>query len=440
MFGRSPHPFDRLMKNTPIHRQPVDRLTWLDGCVIGLLFSTALAGYGPLALRLATGSYFEYYNLAFDFDASRVFSLLTASQPDPIGFKHPLMLLFRPFGLALTTLGVPDKAAAGLVMAGTGAATLSLVYLFLRAALIARPEAISLSILFAVTGTQMMTSMITETYGFAGLSLIFVWLVAQLRLSSPTRYEKLRYVAAIMAAGVTITNAAQPVIAEILVMWRRWGARAAVPRVIRFAITFALLFAAVALLLWFPEIRDALGDPLASLKAVWWMQTKGPTTGLAKVLQTFLGFSFVSPEYTVVPLPESTRMIDFRDWLFPSYGGMFVAFWLVFLIVGTIAGIADAVYRPIAIAMLAALLWNVVFHMSFQYRGSLYIYAAHTHFLTFGLACGLARHLNNKLTRTTYVSAVLAMAIAIASVNIPLAIDFASRFDVPDTQCPAPCP
>ncbi len=428
------------MKNTPIHRQSVDRLTWLDGCVIGLLFSTALAGYGPLALRLATGSYLEYYNLAFDFDASRVFSLLTTTQPDAIGFKHPLMLLFRPFGLALTTLGVPDKAAAGLVMAGTGAATLCLVYLFLRAALIARPEAISLSILFAVTGTQMMTAIITETYGFAGLSLVFVWLVARLRLNSPTRYEKLRYVAAIMAAGVTITNAAQPVIAEILVMWRRWGARAAVPQVIRFAITFALLFAAVALLLWFPEIRDALGDPLANLKAVWWMQTKGPTTSLAKVLQTFLGFSFVSPEYTVVPLPESTRMIDFRDWLFPSYGGMFVAFWLVFLIVGTIAGIAEAVYRPIAVAMLVALLWNIVFHMNFQYRGSLYIYAAHTHFLTFGLACGLARHLDKKLTWTTYVSAVLAMAIAIASVNIPVAIDFASRFDVPDTQCPAPCP
>ena len=411
-----------------------------DYWVASLLFVLGTAAYASLVARLAQGRYYEYYNLAFDFDAARVLSLMTASPPDAFGFKHPLMLMLRPLGQAMLALGFHAKTAAGLIMAGTGGATLALVFLFLRNISIDRPTALALSLLFAVTGTQVMTSMVTETYGFAGLSLVAVWLVAAMRLRSPGQFGILRYVPGIAATGVTVTNVLQPFLAELLVNWRNRGWRSVVPTTFRFGCIFALVFFALVMTLWHSEIIGALRDPATNLKAIWWMQTKGPTTGVWKVIQTFLGFSFVSPVYTVVALPETTNMIDFREWSFAGRGGVVAAAWIVFLIAGTIGGLADASFRPMALAILAALVFNIIFHLGFQFRGSIYIYSAHVHFLGFALATGLAPWMaGNRWLRNGYICAVIALGASVALVNVPIAIGFTGLFDLPDTFCQAPC-
>ena len=416
------------------------RLTRRDAWIAILLFAVSLAGYAALVLRLAQGRYYEYYNLAFDFDAVRMLNLLTAFPADAFGFKHPFMLLFRPLGLALLTLGLPAKLAAGLVMAAVGAARVALVYMFLRAAAAAGSVAAALALLFAVTGTQLTTAMVPETYGFALLSLIVVWLIAQLRLPGPSRIDLWRYPAAIVTAGITITNAVQPTIAEFLAVWRRWGLRGVAPRMVLFSVVCGLGFAAVALALWPAGILAGLRDPVRSVKAIWWLQTKGETTGLSKVLETFLGFSFVSPHYTVMPLPETTRMLDFREWSFPFAGQLAAAAWLVFVGVGTVAGLIHKGYRPMALALLATLALNVAFHLDFQFRSSVYIYAAHTHFLVFALASGVAPWLAGRVkTSIAYIASVLALTGLLAAVNVPSAANFTTRFDVPDTACPAPC-
>ena len=416
------------------------RLTQADLGAAALLAFAALGGYAALALRLAQGRYFDYYNLAFDFDAFRMLSLLTESPPDTFGLKHPFMLLLRPLGLALLGVGVPAKAAAGLVMAGAGAARVALVFLFLRAATVGRAEAVALAALFAVTSTQLITAMVAETYGFASLSLILVWFIAQSRLQSPERFRVSRYVAAVLTAGITITNAVQPFAAELLVAWRCWGLRVAASRLLVFGMIFAASFALVAVLLWPSEILNALRDPVAAAKTVWWMQTKGPTTGLGKVLQTMFGFSFVSPEYTIVRLPETTEMVDYREWSFPGFGALVVAAWLALFALGTAAGLAHPAYRATALAIGLTLLFNVVFHLDFQFRGSVYIYTAHTHFLVFALASGVAPWLaRRRRARTAFVIAIVALAACVAAINVPIAAEFATRFDVPNTQCPAPC-
>ncbi len=367
-------------------------------------------------------------------------SLLTESPPDAFGFKHPFMLLVRPLGLALLGLGVPAKAATGLVMAGIGALRVALVFLFLRVATVGRPEAVALAALFAVTSTQLITAMVPETYGFASLSLILIWLIAQSRLQSPERFRLPPYLAAVLAAGITITNAVQPFAAELLVAWRSWGLRAAASKLLRFGVIFAASFFLMAVLLWPSEILAALRDPVAAVKAIWWMQTKGPTTGLGKVLQTIFGFSFVSPEYTTVHLPETTEMLDYRHWSFPAPGALVVAAWLALVAVGTVAGLAHPTYRASAFAISLTLLFNIVFHLGFQFRGSLYIYTGHTHFLVFALASGVAPWLaGRRHARTAFVIAIVALSASVATVNLPAAAEFATRFDVPNTQCPAPC-
>lgn len=412
----------------------------IDAMLTMLLFAAGSIGYGALALRLAEGGYYEYFNLAFDFDASRVLSLLTASPPDAFGFKHPLMLMFRPLGLAVMTLGVPAKQAAGVVMAAFGAGTLCLVFLFFRAARIDRSVALALCALFAVSATQILTAIITETYGFAGFSIALVWLVARYRIETPGRFGMLRYAAAILAAGVTITNAVQPVMAEVMVCARRPDIRSAIRGFVTFGLVCALLFGVCAALLWSQELWVALRDPRKAARTIWWLQTKGPTTGLLQVTRTFVGFSFVAPDYTTVTLPETTRMIDFRAWSFPSPGDIVVVLWLIFATLGLFAGLAHRGYRALALAIGATLLFNIVFHGGFQFRGSVYLYAAHAHFLTFVLAAGAAPWLVGRpRARATYVAATLVLAVLFVVVNVPMAVDFAARFDRPDTQCPAPC-
>lgn len=421
-----------------------DCMTRSDAALALLLALAAFALYAGFALRLAEGRLYEYYNLAFDFDFSRVLSMLTGDRPDGMGFKHPLMIALRPLGLMFLALGFAPKAAAGLAMALAGGGTVGLVFLFLRACRIALPEATALALLYAVSGAQLFTAIVTESYGFALLSLALVWLLARLSLDAPERpgLRAARLGAAVFAAGVTITNAIQPFIAEFALLWRRFGLAMAIRRMIVFGIGFSLLFVACALLLWWRPILEALQDPIATARSIWWLRTQGTEkTGPLGVLETFLVFSFVSPDFTVLPLPEGTRMLDFREWSFGTVGTVAAWAWLAFLAAGTAGGLLHPGYRPVALPILVALAANVVFHLDYQYRGSLYIYAAHTHLLVFALAAGLAPWLGpaRPRLRLAYIGAVLALAVLVGATNLIMAADFSTRFDIPDTPCPAPC-
>ena len=110
-----------------------------------LALCVALAGFAfylQISLLLSQGVYYHYYNLAFDYDPSRVFSLLTDPSPDKMGFKHPLLILFRPLGLLLMATGLSPQTSVAVVMATCGAGTLTLAWAFLRVVGVRRPEAL----------------------------------------------------------------------------------------------------------------------------------------------------------------------------------------------------------------------------------------------------------------------------------------------------------
>ena len=98
----------------------------------------------------------------------------------------------------------------------------------------------------------------------------------------------------------------------------------------------------------------------------------------------------MSPEYDFLHLPEGIDMRDFRAWRFSPIGAVAMPVWLVFLGAGTVGALTHRRTRWLAGGMATALLLNILFHLDFQFRGSLYIYASHTHFLVFALSAGLA--------------------------------------------------
>jgi hypothetical protein len=88
----------------------------------------------------------------------------------------------------------------------------------------------------------------------------------------------------------------------------------------------------------------------------------------------------------------------------------------------------------------AALVINLLFHLGFQFRGSLYIYSAHMHFLIFALGAGLAPWLSaGRSAGRAYIVVVLLLAALVGAKNLPIVGAFVTDFDGVNPPCVAPC-
>ena len=415
-------------------------LTGADAVTALVLALAALAVYAGLALRLAQGQYSEFYNLAFDFDPPRYVALLALDEYERGNVKHPLTWLLRPFAWPLLAAGVAPKAAAGLVMAGFGAATVAVVFLYLRSLAVAAGIAVALAALFAVSGCQVFTAIIPEAYGPAGFGIACVWLLAVWRLADVRHGRRLRFAVAALSYGITTTNLLQPMLAEALVWWRHRGLRGAVAPMIRFAIVVGVVCVALTAIIWFDVLRQFLADPVAVAKEAYWQRTKGDRVGLVDVLLRLVGFGVVSPEFSVARLPEGVEMWDFRA---PSFGPLALAatlLWHVFWLVGAIAAFRTRATRWLAAGLAATLGLNIAFHLDFQFRGSLYLYAAHTHFLVFALGAGLAPVLRPaSIAARAYLAVVLVLLVLVGGVTLDRMLEFVQGFDAVHAGCPAHC-
>lgn len=415
-------------------------LTRSDLMLMVAFILASLGLYCPLAWRLAQGRYFAYNNLAFDFDPADMLQTLTGTPPDFQNVKHPLVVLLRPLASPLMMAGLSPNEAGPLVMTGFGAASVALCFVFLRKALIDRSIAAALTLLFMVTGTQIFTSIITESYGIAGFSVILTWVIAQSRIADATRFRRLRYAAGVLTFGTTVTNVMQTFIAEMLVAWRWEGFIRAVRRCIIFGLILAVPIAILSVAIWYNVLREELKDPVLALKHVYWQGTHGSRTAAWKVPETFFTFSFVSPIYSWLMLPGGINMRDFREYAFSLPGEIAAPAWLVFCAVGTLAGFWHRRYRIIASGVAAALVLNLLFHLEFQFRGSLYIYSAHMHFLIFALGAGLAPWLSaGRPAGKAYIVVVLLLAAFVGANNLPIAVAFVTDFDAVNPSCVAPC-
>ena len=415
-------------------------LTGSDLVIAAVLGLGALAIYAAAALRLAAGQYAEFYNLAFDFDPPRYVALLALDEYERGNVKHPLTWLLRPLAWPLLAAGLVPKAAAGLVMAGFGAATVAVVFLYLRSLAVATGIAVALAVLFAVSGCQVFTAMIPEAYGPAAFGIACVWLLAVWRLADPRHGRRLRFALAALSYGITTTNILQPMVAEALAWWRHRGLRGAVRPMIRYGIVVVLLCAVLTAIVWFDVLRQFLADPAAVAKEVYWQRTKGERAGLVDVLWRLVGFTVVSPDFAVVRLPEGIGMWDFRQPSFGPIAAIASVAWHLFLLVGTIAAFRLRATRWLACGLAATLVLNIVFHLDFQFRGSLYLYAAHTHFLVFALGAGLAPALAPaSLAARAYLASVVVLILLVGSVTLERTRVFITGFDAVRVDCRAPC-
>lgn len=389
--------------------------------------------YAHFGLRLAQGVYFDYLNLGFDFDPPYFMRYLVGSLPERVNYKHPLAMVFRPVASLFLLMGFDLKAAAALVMAIFGALTVALVYGFARLASFARPEATAATLFFGCSSTTLFTSIIVEAYGWANFSIVLVWFLFMWSsvIQRPSYASKL--FVAILVAGVTITNVMHAIVSEFFAQLRGSDVKRALFRTVLFGLAAGLGLLVTLAVIQPHELWNMATRPVQTVKEVYWLRTKGANSGMVDLFLTFFGYSFFSPAFAKVALSSDVVMVDFRTFAYTSLEQMAVFAWWAFALVGVSWGIKSKVtnYRLVVVPLLVVIALNVLLHLDYQFRGSLYIYAAHLHFAVFALAMGAAPwvSLQRWRVRLVYVGVLLALTAAALLINMQRASEFVVMFD-----------
>jgi hypothetical protein len=384
--------------------------------LLALLLSVASAAtYAWLALPLARSVCFDYINLLFDFDPAYFVRYLTAPLADQgLNYKHPLWMIFRPLASPFLLNGWTAKESATLAMTLTAGLSVGLAYVYARLAGLGRPESGAAALWFAASSTSLFTALIPESYAWANLSLVLLWC---LHLAAPGQGRAAwlaRLVSAVLVAGVTISNLAQALMAELALRWRQAGWRRAFWQTALFGACAMVLLVLVLLLLQPQSFLDALQRPVQTAKEIYWQRTKGDTVGLLQLLKTYAVYSFFAPVFDLVALSPQVSMLDFRSFTFAPAVLACVLIWGMFWLFNVACGLRQ---RPwLAGALLATVAFNLLFHLDYQFRGSIYLYAAHLHFPLFALGLGAGPWVRHRHARwrVLYTAVLLALAAAAA--------------------------
>ncbi len=410
----------------------------LDARVAVAIFGLALLGYGVLALRIAAGDYLDYWNLVFDFDSRRYAEAIArpradwASDTSVGGPKHPLLHFWAIIAQPLTWIGFSWKQAASLTASIAGAGAAGFAYLYVRAIKVPRTDALLLTTFFAVSSSQLFNAFVIDSYAFAQFGLAFAWALAAARLQSPDRYGIPAHLSPIYSFGMTVTNIAQAFLAEAAVRAANMPLRAAFNQLFRFAIVVGLIILVVLILKSPEDMWWIANHPVDALKVIFWAQTKGETYGFPTVLLTFFGYGFVAPRFTTVALPGGAPMLDFRDFNMTPPGLVALALWAFLSVMGIIGALrSKGPIRWLYAALSVAIVFNLMLHGKYQFRGAIFLYSGHINFAIFAFS-GAAAHFANEFgerVRSLFRVGLAALIISTAAANVPRANELATAFD-----------
>ena len=376
---------------------------WL-ALAIGL---TVAAFHFAHGMALTHSVLLQSFNWVFDFDSSRFVGGWCTAGADvardlDLSFvaRHALSLATRPACLALLpVVGTPNLALIALTALCAGLAAAQ-AYGLAAAFCTAELDRVLLALGYAVSVHPLLLGIIPETYGFALMGIGLHWVLLAHGQADPLRAGAWARLSLFLNLGFTVTNAALNAVSSAALAWqrvslRRWllletrswliagGALAVV------LVTTAALYA--------PDLLATMGG---APQKVWWTVNinRGEPASLLMVVVTFVLYSFVAPAMTVIalPAPDLHAMLDFRAFQFSPAGWVALALWTVAMAVGSRLAWRDAALRRLLVVAGVWLLMNITLHAYWQYRGSIYLYGAHTSFTLFavlamGYGCALQR-------------------------------------------------
>ncbi len=392
------------------------------------LFLAALAFvyYAWLGSSVAAGRYLDAYNLAFDFDPSRYVLLWTGERgewdADANGpeyqVRHPFLLAVRPLLRALAGTGIDAKLLCTLFVGLFGAGGVLCAYLLLRVHGVALAESVLLTVLFAGSTTQIVHSIVAESYGIAAFTLAVLFLLARLRVGRPAERGRGRFLWAVTTFGVTSTNLVPTLLAEAC-LWvpeRGWWRGAL--RTLAFA---SLLGVTLLTLAWGGGALTLDGEtfePVRILRHVLYAGTFDgdlPPEGLPAIARTFVLFAFVAPRLVEFVYPSGPPMLDFRAFDYPAWILPCVLVWGALCFVGLATSLARRETRWFGLALALGLAFQFALYTRYQYRQCMFIGTSLAHFMVFALQAEPARRLS-QAPRSLRIAGLLLLALATVAI------------------------
>jgi hypothetical protein len=382
---------------------------------------------------------FRKSNLAFDFDIDR-FVQLWCTSPFPIGANEDYYAVRHPLAVTVRTLCSPFVSAgldAHLAACGVAAicAAASSVLAFNLAFLVGarRHIAYLLTALWTFSTSSLLLGVLPETYDLAFIALSYQFLLSVRWMQGHPPRLAVRVAAAVANFGITITNVALSGLTEFLcrlkrepfprALWGSVGFSAAVGAA-------ALPLAVISFLLWPVQNIDS---PMGAVKQVYWSAASAENTTLrqsvGEVAWTLGVTSFIAPAPGRYPsgVPDNPYLWDLRGHTYSPIGWAAVIGWLSLLISGAIAATKDRERWPI---WASAGLWaagNIVLHTYWQFRDSVFLYAAHSHiaFFMIVLAAAASSQRGWPLSERLYAALLGVVTLLTAATNLPIYHDLA---------------
>jgi hypothetical protein len=359
--------------------------------ILATLLGMLIAGFHYYnGYPLAKSVLLQSFNWAFDLDSSRFVKAWTVPDADvsdvlPVSFvaRHALSLAIRPLGLGFNMV-IGDSYLAVMALTALCAGCVTVIAYFLAAQLCeSRFDRLLIAAGYSFSAQPLMLGVNPETYGFAlaGIGLHMVMVVN--RRGLPPAVTGWSVVAFILNAGMTVTNAVLNLVASALLAWKRLTLLNWLATELKTGMFAALGLVVIVVPLAALFEPTVLANATSAPKQLWWIINinRGEAAFLPAVIAALVPYGFVAPEFTMVNLPDDGHlMLDFREFRYGPAGGVAIAAWFVTMAAGVHAALRDDTLRRILLIVLLWTLLNVVLHWYWQFRGSIYLYGAHTSF------------------------------------------------------------
>ena len=369
---------------------------FVDIAISLLILAFGISFYFSISMAIADTGAYEQINLLFDYDvpwyldvlgrAPQSWDVLEPMSRETIWLKHPLIYLFYWIGLPLKLFGLTEVEAVIALVSAASACTLVVIYNISRVIGANSIFSIAVTSLYAFSGITLLTAGMPEAY-----PLVVLFAVAQIHVLVLVIYKNyyaplwVRSVLGVMGAGTTLFFFAFFVLIEIAIHFEKNGRHFDLTQLIkvdfrRNVACFMFLFSIVFIIVYWKSLGSVLHDPFQTAKkVVWAVNQNGDKQNILVVLKSFFVYPFIlsNPEVFVF---GKEKIIDYRSF---NYDFLQVMVWLCFLSL-IFYGYVKTFKENITL-LSVILIWFVfvvLFHLQYQYRGSIFMYAPHHWFLT----------------------------------------------------------
>lgn len=354
-----------------------------------IIFMASYVFYYVGCKELLAAGFYQQLNIAFDLDQSWYFDMVgreskdwlfkTAENSRPLNIKHPFIYLNYYLVSVISMLGITENLAVIMLSQLFHSGSLVLSYFIFRSMGRTYMESTALTIGLAGTSTYISSGLVLDTY-----SIAIFWIAAIFLILCKTEYQQLecpvwlRAFVSIMAIGTTAYLIILVALMEFFLVERKEKPmincifnKAIYQQFLRIFLFGIILLVVV----YYQVIIDLMQDPIGLLKRTFWAVNRpGEKTGILQVISVFMVFSILAPSVSHIQLPEGISMIDLREMDFNH-----IAWIALFLMLSRLI-LKCRKDQKNAVILLFSLFWiiiNILFHSSYQDRGSLFLYSGH---------------------------------------------------------------